>query len=36
MDKVRELVESGAYIVDVREKGEFDRGHLKGCCKYTS
>jgi len=29
VDKVRELVESGAYIVDVREKVEFDRGHLK-------
>lgn len=29
VDKVRELVESGTYIVDVREKVEFDRGHLK-------
>ncbi|PRR82104.1 FAD-dependent oxidoreductase [Clostridium vincentii] len=29
VDKVRELIESGAYIVDVREKVEFDRGHLK-------
>ena len=27
---VRGLVESGAYIVDVREEGEFARGHLKG------
>ncbi len=27
---VRPLVESGAYIVDVREEGEFDEGHLKG------
>lgn len=30
VDQVRALVESGAYIVDVREKGEFVRGHLKG------
>lgn len=29
VDRVRELVESGAYILDVREKGEFDAGHLK-------
>jgi len=29
VDKVRDLIESGAYIVDVREKVEFDRGHLK-------
>lgn len=27
---VRELVESGAYIIDVREEGEFRRGHIKG------
>ena len=27
---VRELVESGAYIIDVREKGEFEAGHIKG------
>ena len=27
---IRGLVESGAYIVDVREEGEFARGHLKG------
>lgn len=26
--KVRELVESGAFIVDVREKAEFENGHL--------
>ncbi|NLN87699.1 MAG: FAD-dependent oxidoreductase [Syntrophomonadaceae bacterium] len=26
--KVRELVETGAFIVDVREKNEFARGHL--------
>ena len=26
--KVRELVEEDAYIIDVREKGEFARGHL--------
>ena len=28
--EVRRLVEDGAYIVDVREEGEFARGHLKG------
>ena len=27
---VRELVESGAYIIDVREKGEFEAGHIIG------
>jgi len=27
--KTRELVESNAYIVDVREKNEFAKGHLK-------
>lgn len=27
---VRDLVESGAYIVDVREEQEFQAGHLKG------
>ena len=26
--KVRELVESGAYIIDVREKNEYEDGHL--------
>ena len=30
VDKVRGLVEEGAYIIDVREKGEYDRGHIKG------
>ena len=30
VDKVRELMETGNYIVDVREIIEFDRGHLKG------
>lgn len=30
VDKVRELVESGAYIVDVREPNEYAQGHLKG------
>ncbi len=30
VDEVRSLVESGATIVDVREKGEFERGHIKG------
>ena len=29
MRRIRELVESGAYIVDVREPGEFAAGHLK-------
>lgn len=29
VDKVRELVESGAYIVDVREEREYAAGHLK-------
>ena len=28
--RVRSLVEQGAYIVDVREEGEFAAGHLKG------
>ncbi len=28
--KVRELVESGAYIVDVREKKEYSHSHIKG------
>ena len=27
---VRALVESGAYIIDVREKGEYANGHIKG------
>ncbi len=27
---VRELVESGAYIIDVREPGEFAAGHIRG------
>jgi NADPH-dependent 2,4-dienoyl-CoA reductase/sulfur reductase-like enzyme/rhodanese-related sulfurtransferase len=30
VDEVRELVESKSYILDVREKGEYDRGHIKG------
>lgn len=30
VSEVRALVESGAYIVDVREKNEFAFGHLKG------
>lgn len=29
VDQVRDLVESGACIIDVREKGEYDAGHLK-------
>lgn len=28
-DKVRELVEAGAYIIDVREEYEWNKGHLK-------
>ncbi len=28
-DKVRELVENGEYIIDVREKYEYDCGHIK-------
>lgn len=28
--KVRELLESGAKIIDVREKTEYERGHIKG------
>ncbi len=27
---VRDLVESGVYIIDVREAGEFKQGHIKG------
>lgn len=30
VDKVRDLVELGAYIVDVREENEYERGHIKG------
>ncbi|MFV0466215.1 MAG: FAD-dependent oxidoreductase [Lachnospiraceae bacterium] len=30
VDKVRELVESGAVIIDVREVSEYERGHVKG------
>jgi len=30
VDKVRELVENNAYIVDVRERGEYENGHIKG------
>ena len=29
IDKVRELVENNAYIVDVRERGEYENGHIK-------
>ncbi|MFA9463163.1 MAG: FAD-dependent oxidoreductase [Velocimicrobium sp.] len=29
VDKVRNLVESNQYIVDVRERGEYARGHIK-------
>lgn len=30
VSEVRQLVESNACIIDVREKGEFARGHLRG------
>lgn len=30
VDKVRELVETGAYIIDVREENEYEAGHLNG------
>ncbi len=30
MSKIRELVETGAFIVDVRGKEVFDQGHVKG------
>lgn len=30
VSKVRELVESGAYIVDVREEPEYNAGHIQG------
>lgn len=30
VDKVRELTENNSIIIDVREEGEFKRGHLKG------
>lgn len=30
VDQVRELVEKNEFILDVRERGEFARGHIKG------
>lgn len=30
VDKVRELIENQSVIIDVRERGEYERGHLKG------
>ncbi len=30
VSEIRPLAESGAYILDVREKGEFARSHIKG------
>ena len=30
IDKIRDLVESNAYIIDVREVREFENGHIKG------
>ncbi len=29
VDEVRELVENKSYILDVRERGEYNRGHIK-------
>lgn len=29
-EKIREIYESGAYILDVREKNEYDNSHIKG------
>ena len=36
MNKVRDLVEEGAYIVDVRERMEFENGHIKGVINIPS
>ena len=36
MDKVRDLVEEGAYIVDVRERMKFENGHIKGVINIPS
>ena len=30
VDKVRELVESNSFIIDVREENEYQKGHIKG------
>jgi len=30
VDKVRDLVENNSYIIDVRERGEYANGHIKG------
>ncbi|WP_195263551.1 FAD-dependent oxidoreductase [Clostridium sp. 1001275B_160808_H3] len=30
VDKIRDLVESGAYIIDAREIREYENGHIKG------
>ena len=30
VNKIRELVENNAYIIDVREKYEYENGHIKG------
>ena len=30
VDKVRQLVEDGAYIIDVRERMEYENGHING------
>ena len=31
-----EMVKKGAIILDVRSKGEYAGGHIKGCLLYTS
>ncbi|WP_252249328.1 FAD-dependent oxidoreductase [Clostridium sp. VAP23] len=33
IDKVRELVENNAVIIDVRERGEYENGHIKNSKK---
>lgn len=30
VDRVRELIEEGSHIIDVRERYEYERGHVKG------
>ena len=36
VDKVRELVESNAYIIDVRDIREYENGHIKGAKNMPS
>ena len=33
--QVRSLVEEQAFIVDVREKGEYEAGHFEGFCEHS-